>query len=207
MTDVHTPREQAAAEGEETVSFGITETEPDATPGGAGTGSSAGWLRWGWRQLTSMRTALVLLFLLALGSVPGSVLPQQGSDPAAVRQYYASHPSLAPWLNHLGLFNVFAAPWFAAIYLLLFTSLVGCVVPRTFKLAGSARTPPPRAPRNLARLPHWSSYACGLPPQAAVESAASVLGGHRFRLRRSDAARADQGSAEHWVSAEKGYLR
>ena len=31
MTDVHTPREQAAAEGEETVSFGITETEPDAT--------------------------------------------------------------------------------------------------------------------------------------------------------------------------------
>ena len=92
-----------------------------------------------WRRLTAMRTALILLFLLAMGSIPGSVLPQQGSDPAAVQQYYASHPSLAPWLNHLGLFNVFAAPWFAAIYLLLFTSLVGCVVPRTFKLAGAAR--------------------------------------------------------------------
>jgi cytochrome c biogenesis protein len=148
-----------------------------------------------------MRTALILLFLLAMGSIPGSVLPQQGSDPAAVQQYYASHPSLAPWLNHLGLFNVFAAPWFAAIYLLLFTSLVGCVVPRTFKLAGAARTPPPRAPRNLARLPHSSSYASALPPEAAVESAAAVLGGQRFRLRRSDA------SGDHWVSAEKGYLR
>ena len=178
MTDVHTPREQAAAEGEETVSFGITGTDPDATPAGTGTGPSAGWLRWGWRQLTSMRTALVLLFLLALGSVPGSVLPQQGSDPAAVQQYYASHPALAPWLNHLGLFNVFAAPWFAAIYLLLFTSLVGCVVPRTFKLAGSARTPPPRAPRNLG-----TAAALGVVPVIAG------AGGCRGRGRR-DARRA-----------------
>ncbi len=93
------------------------------------------WLRWAWRQLTSMRIALILLFLLALASVPGSILPQQGADPAGVQQYFSSHKSLAPLLNHLGLFNVFAAPWFAAIYLLLFASLVGCVVPRTFRLA------------------------------------------------------------------------
>jgi cytochrome c biogenesis protein len=149
-----------------------------------------------------MRTALVLLFLLALGSVPGSVLPQQGSDPSAVQQYYASHPWLAPWMNHLGLFNVFAAPWFAAIYLLLFASLVGCVVPRTFRLVGSARTPPPRAPKNLARLPHSASFPSELAPDAAVDAAASILGGHRFRLRRPG-----NGDAGHWVAAEKGYLR
>src|ERR1700751_874352 len=202
MTDVHTPRDQAAAQGEETVSFGTTETEPDATGSGAGTGPSAGWLRWGWRQLTSMRTALVLLFLLALGSVPGSVLPQQGSDPAAVQQYYASHPALAPWLNHLGLFNVFASPWFAAIYLLLFLSLMGCVLPRTFRLAGSARTPPPKAPRFLTRLPRSSSFSSPLPPAEAAEAAATVLGAHRFRLRRP--ATDDPASC---VSAEKGYLR
>src|SRR5215472_17434993 len=44
----------------------------------AGPLAPAGWLRWFWRQLTSMRTALILLFLLALASVPGSVLPQEG---------------------------------------------------------------------------------------------------------------------------------
>ena len=223
MTDLHAPHsepESVTGQGEAAHSFGGGPA--DAADSGTGGTSqppaaNAGWLRWGWRQLTSMRTALILLFLLAIGSIPGSVLPQQGADPAAVQQYYAAHPGLAPWLNHLGLFNVFAAPWFAAIYLLLFTSLVGCVVPRTFKLAGAARTPPPRAPRNLARLPHSAVYASGLAPRDAVESAAKVLGGQRFRLRRSESAGAGQaragqasagrGSAEHWVSAEKGYLR
>jgi cytochrome c biogenesis protein len=209
VTEVHTPQSQpesAAGEDEATQPFGDTEevsaadrgTGVTAQPGAA----NGGWLRWGWRQLTSMRTALILLFLLALGSIPGSILPQEGADPAAVQQYYTSHPGLAPWLNHFGLFNVFAAPWFAAIYLLLFASLVGCVVPRTFRLVGSARTPPPRAPRNLARLPQSSSYSSPLPPAAAVDGAAAVLGGKRFRLRRSAA-----DATEHWVSAEKGYVR
>ena len=211
---VHTPKSQpesAAAEDQAANSFGGTHRESAAD---SGTGriaqpspASAGWLRWGWRQLTSMRTALILLVLLALGSIPGSVLPQQGSDPGAVQQYFASHPGLAPWLNHLGLFNVFAAPWFAAIYLLLFASLVGCVVPRTFRLVGAARTPPPRAPRNLARLPHSSSYPSALSPEAAADGAAAILAGRRFRLRRSAADDQQHDGASHWVSAEKGYLR
>ena len=201
MTDIHTPKsERAAAEGGAVRS--VEGTPALASGTGQPPAASGGWLRWGWRQLTSMRTALILLFLLALGSIPGSVLPQQGNDPGGVQQYYASHPALAPWFNHFGLFNVFATPWYAAIYLLLFASLVGCVVPRTFRLVGSARTPPPRAPRNLARLPQSSSYTSVLSPAQAVDGAAAVLGGQRFRLRRSPADGSDQ-----WVSAEKGYLR
>jgi cytochrome c biogenesis protein len=168
----------------------------DSRPRGGRLGPT-GWLRWFWRQLTSMRTALILLFLLALASVPGSVLPQQGVDPAAVTQYYQSHPSLAPIFNQLGLFNVFSAPWFAAIYLLLFASLAGCVLPRTIRLVGSARQKPPRAPSNLARLPASASYTTDLTPAVALDSAAGMLGGRRFRLQRGDG----------WVSAEKGYLR
>jgi cytochrome c biogenesis protein len=144
-----------------------------------------------------MRTALVLLFLLAVASVPGSVLPQQGIDPQAVQQYYAAHRSLAPLLARLSLFNVFAAPWFAAIYLLLFASLAGCVIPRTFRLAGSARQQPPRAPANLSRLPLTARYETALAPDEALGAAAAVLSGKRFRLRTGDG----------WVAAEKGYLR
>ena len=205
MTDTRTPQpppESVAEEVEAAHSFSGAKEERGTGRTAEPTAASAGWLRWGWRQLTSMRTALVLLFLLAVGSIPGSVLPQQGTDPGAVQQYFASHPGLAPWLNHLGLFNVFAAPWFAAIYLLLFASLVGCVLPRAFRLVGAARTPPPRAPRNLARLPHSSTYSSALSPDAVVAGAAAVLGGQRFRLRCSEA-----DAKDHWVSAEKGYLR
>ena len=144
-----------------------------------------------------MRTALVLLFLLAVGSVPGSLLPQQGIDPAAVQQYYVSHPALAPWLARLSLFNVFAAPWFAAIYLLLFASLAGCVVPRSVRLVRSARALPPPAPRNLARLPQSVRHESTLDPAAALDAASAVLRRRKFRLRTGDG----------WVSAEKGYRR
>ncbi len=182
----------------------MTTVDPDtrsgdvelAEPGPARLGVT-GWLRWTWRQLTSMRTALILLFLLALASVPGSVLPQEGIDPAAVSQYYAAHPSLAPLLNRLSLFSVFAAPWFAAIYLLLFASLAGCVLPRTFRLVGSARQKPPRAPSNLARLPLRASYGSQLPAGEVLDAAAATLRKRRFRVQTGDG----------WVSAEKGYLR
>jgi cytochrome c biogenesis protein len=218
MTEVHASRE--AVPGSAVADSGVPDSVvaeekataifPEDGPGGRAALSARvpapqtnwGWFRWTWRQLTSMRTALVLLFLLALGAIPGSLLPQQGQDPAAVQNYFASHPALAPWLNHLGLFNVFASSWFAAIYLLLFASLVGCVVPRTFRLAGAARTPPPRAPRNLRRLPHSGSYSVALPPDEAVAIASAALRGKRFRLRHPA-----EGDKTSWVSAEKGYLR
>jgi cytochrome c biogenesis protein len=203
MTDVRTPEAgpsgTPAAERDER---GTGRPGRSAGPAGSAFGL-ADWLRWGWRQLTSMRIALVLLFLLALGSVPGSMLPQEGTNPAGVQQYFTAHPALAPWLSRLGLFNVFGAPWFAAIYLLLFASLVGCVVPRTFRLAGSARMLPPRAPRYLTRLPRSAEYSTALPPAEAAEVSARVLAGHGFRLRRP----ADGVFDGHWVSAEKGYLR
>ena len=203
MTDVRVPEADpfdAAAQERD----GRPPSPAAAAPGGLGL---AGWLKWAWRQLTSMRIALVLLFLLAVGSVPGSILPQQGTDAAGVQQYYTSHPGLAPWLNHLGLFNVFAAPWFAAIYLLLFASLVGCVVPRTFRLVGSARSLPPRAPRHLTRLPHSAEYTVALGPQDAVQVAERALASHGFRLRRPADGGGSPDAGEPWVSAEKGYLR
>ncbi|MDP2013976.1 MAG: cytochrome c biogenesis protein ResB, partial [Actinomycetota bacterium] len=92
--------------------------------------SNTGLLRWAWRQLTSMKTALILLFLLALASVPGSLLPQRGIDPIKVRAYLTENPTWGPILDRLGAFEVYSSPWFSAVYLLLFLSLIGCVIPR-----------------------------------------------------------------------------
>ena len=178
---------------------------PDSAPQAAPSGKPrrtgprlgpVGWLRWGWRQLTSMRTALVLLFLLAMASIPGSILPQQGIDPAAVTQYYAQHPALAPFLARISGFDVFGSPWFAAIYLLLFTSLAGCVLPRTYRLARSAGQPPPKAPRYLGRLPQAAGFTAAVAPDEALAGAETLLRRRRFRVR----------TGAGWVSAEKGYL-
>ena len=112
-----------------------------------------GWLRWAWRQLTSMRSALFLLLLLSVAAVPGSTFPQRNIDASRSAQWIAENPTAGPILDGLGFFDVYSSPWFAAIYLLLFTSLVGCVVPRTRILWRQLRSRPPRAPRRLERLP------------------------------------------------------
>src|SRR5215211_3247952 len=112
-----------------------------------------GWLRWTWRQLTSMKTALMLRFLLALGAVPGSLIPQTPIDPIKVSDFLAAHPKLGPFYDKLGLFDVYKSAWFSAIYLLLFISLIGCVVPRAIAHYKAMRSQPPRTPARLSRLP------------------------------------------------------
>ncbi|WP_298991045.1 cytochrome c biogenesis protein ResB [uncultured Pseudokineococcus sp.] len=167
-----------------------------------------GTVRFVWRQLTSMRTALLLLLLLAVGAVPGSVVPQQDVDPAAVVTFRDEHPALAPWLDRLGFFDVYASPWFSAVYLLLFVSLVGCVLPRSRQQWTAWRSKPPRTPSRLERLPEHrvvdvggGEGAAGAEPLAA---AAAELRRRRYRVDvRPDAPGAATGS----VAAEKGHLR
>jgi cytochrome c biogenesis protein len=152
-----------------------------------------------WRSLTSMGTALVLLFLLALGAIPGALLPQRSLNAGKVDEYLKAHPVIGPWLNELQAFDVFSSFWFTAIYVLLFVSLVGCLAPRMIEQARSLRATPVAAPRNLARLPkHASSQAAGDPREMAAAVAAR-LRGWRTTTREQE------GVLE--VSAEKGYLR
>jgi cytochrome c biogenesis protein len=159
---------------------------------------AVGWLRWTWRQLTSMRTALFLLLLLAIGAVPGSVWPQRSIDSARTADYIAQHPTLGPLLDRLGFFEVYASPWFAAIYLLLFISLVGCVLPRSRVHWRAMRATPPRAPRRLERLGAHAEGEVDAEPAQVLAAAQQVLRGRRYRVHTND-----DGS----VSAESGYLK
>jgi cytochrome c biogenesis protein len=153
---------------------------------------------WFWRVLTSMRTALILLFLLALASIPGSLFPQRGSAPLRVNQYLRDNPELGKWLDRFYLFDVFASPWFGAIYLLLFISLTGCVVPRLREHLHEAKAQPPAAPKNLSRLPVGTKWSTSESTSAdPLNDALSYLQSRRWRIRSSD----------DWISAEKGYLR
>ena len=111
-----------------------------------------GWVRWAWRQFTSMRTALFLLLLLAIASIPGSLVPQRSSDPNGVTQYFVNNPDLAPILERVQAFDTYTSVWFSSIYLLLFISLIGCVIPRTRHHFTALRARPPKTPARLNRL-------------------------------------------------------
>src|SRR5262249_58453086 len=127
------------------------------------------WTRNTWRALTSMGTALVLLCLLALGAIPGALLPQRSLNAGKVDEYLAAHPTIGPWLNRLQAFDVFSSFWFTAIYVLLFVSLVGCLVPRMVEHVRSLRATPVGAPRNLGRLPkHAGREVVGEPADVAA---------------------------------------
>jgi cytochrome c biogenesis protein len=155
-----------------------------------------------WRALTSMGTALVLLVLLALGAIPGALLPQRNLNAGKVDEYLATHRVIGPWLNRLQAFDVFSSFWFTAIYVLLFVSLVGCLTPRMIEHARSLRATPVAAPRNLARLPRHADAQAPAGPEGVNRLANTIakrLGGWRTAIRHTDDA------VE--VSAEKGYLR
>ncbi|GAB2982528.1 cytochrome c biogenesis protein ResB [Streptomyces pseudoechinosporeus] len=172
------------------------------TPGAAGWlawagREAAGWARWFWRQLTSMRVALILLFLLSLGAIPGSLIPQSGTDEMKVEQFAQDHSTLTPIYEKLGLFHVYSSVWFSAIYILLFVSLIGCIVPRTWQFVGQLRGRPPGAPRRLTRLPAYTTWRTEVEPEKVREAALALLKKRRFRAHVAGDA----------VAAEKGYLR
>lgn len=165
------------------------------TPPDIGT---VGMLRWIWRQLTSMRTALILLLLLGIAAVPGSLLPQRTQNPLAVRAYLAEHGGFASVLDRLRFFDVYGSPWFSSIYLLLFISLIGCVLPRTFEHARMLRKPPPATPRNLSRLEEFREVDwAGRESENALVIAETFFAREGFRTRRYGGS----------VAAEKGYVR
>ncbi|MFD4422295.1 cytochrome c biogenesis protein ResB [Agromyces sp. NPDC058484] len=176
-----------------------------------------GWVRFAWRQLTSMRTALLLLLLLAIAAVPGSLVPQRSSDPNGVTQYFADNPELAPVLDGFQMFDVYTSAWFSAVYLLLFVSLIGCVIPRTKHHFEALRARPPRTPVRLSRLAGYTERPLSLPEpaeggsastssaseraDAAISAAATQLKQAGYRVERYEL----RGEAS--VSAERGYLR
>ncbi len=160
------------------------------------------WARNTWRALTSMGTALVLLFLLALGAIPGALLPQRNLNAGKVSDYLAAHPVIGPWLDRLQAFDVFSSFWFTAIYVLLFVSLVGCLTPRMLEHARSLRATPVAAPRNLARLPKHAGAQLTAAPEQVNALANAVT--ERLRGWRTTVRHRDDGVE---VSAEKGYLR
>jgi cytochrome c biogenesis protein len=139
-----------------------------------------------------MRTALILLLLLAVAAIPGSLFPQRSQNPIQVKQFFAENPETAIWLDRLSLFNVFSSPWFSAIYLLLFISLIGCVLPRSIEHLKAIGAKPPLTPKYLDSMEFYTEIK-----KIDLDKVEKFLRKKHFRIRRD----------ENSISAEKGYAR
>lgn len=178
------------------------------TPQGQGTRSTAGAkamrpVRAAWRWLTSMRTALILLFLLAFAAIPGALLPQRSLSESKVDEYLANNGTMGEIFDKLQLFDVFSSVWFTAIYVLLFASLVGCIIPRTIEHWKAMRTSPARAPKNLGRLPMNDDGVVDKPLDEVKADVSSRL--KRWHLTETPAAEDRAGALS--FSAERGFFR
>ena len=142
-----------------------------------------------------MRTALILLMMLGLASIPGSLFPQRNQNPMKVRDFAAANPTLAHWLDKVGIFDVYSSAWFSAIYILLFISLIGCVLPRSFEHLKAIGKKPPLTPKYLDRMEGFVELERGT--EGALDTAEKWLKKNRFRVRREELS----------ISAEKGYSR
>lgn len=158
--------------------------------GGSGGLGTRGWLRWAWRQLTSMRVALLLLLVLAIVSLPGSFFPQRSQDAGGVAEFERANPDLSVWLDRLWMFEVYTSPWFSAVYLLLFVSLVGCIVPRSATYLRALRAGPGPVPRVLSRFPEHAELVVDGDPEGVLERV-------RARLGRRGPVRADGRGLSH----------
>ena len=151
-----------------------------------------------WRTLRSMRTALVLLLMLAAASVAGSLIPQEPNTPLRVAQFQAAHPLAGKVYDAFGFFNVFGSWWFTLVTVLLFTSLLACLLPRTRATVRAIRQKPVQA-REIDTFRHYAERPVAADPEAAIASSRSALRRRLFRVARAD------GSPS--IAADKGALR
>ena len=68
-----------------------------------------------WRTLRSMRTAIILLLMLAAAAVVGSLIPQIPNSPERVAAYQLDHPFWGTFFSAAGFFDVFGSWWFGLI--------------------------------------------------------------------------------------------
>ncbi|GAB2501911.1 Cytochrome c biogenesis protein Ccs1 [Corynebacterium atrinae] len=161
------------------------------------------YLNKAWHWLTSMRTALVLLFLLAIAAIPGALLPQRSLNEENVTEYIANNGRLAEIYDKLQLFDVFSSVWFVAIFVLLTISLVGCILPRTWDHWKAMNTPPTRAPKNLHRLPLHASGVSDKPLDEVAADARRLL----KKWHVSEYQPSEDRAGAFSLAAERGYAR
>ncbi|MFY9613852.1 MAG: cytochrome c biogenesis protein ResB [Candidatus Dormiibacterota bacterium] len=105
------------------------------------------WLEW--RSLSRMRTAVILLAIVAGLSIVATELPQRAIQPERASGWIQAHALLGPWFDRLGFFAVYESWPLIAAVVLMYVSLGNCVITRGMALYRRWRKKLPRNPQFL----------------------------------------------------------
>ncbi len=142
-------------------------------------------LRRVWRALSRLRLGVILLGCVLGATVIGTLLPQAPADAGpdwwdAVRARYGA---LYSPLRALGLFDLFATPWFWALLGLLLLSTLACFLTRVRPLGRAVLAPRiqfPDAQFETAALRASLAFAS---PSTAQKALKTTLQRRRYRVR------------------------
>lgn len=160
----------------------------------------------GWRVLTRMKTALVILGILALLTLVATVIPQQPNVPDTVADWRAGVAGpgvvVSQLIDLFGLYDTYGSPAFLALLLLLFLSLTACLIPRIRAFVRLVRRGRPPLSRNLSVQPHHEAWASHRAPDEVRADLRARLDDGNWRLRDE----ADDGLGATQLAAEKGIV-
>lgn len=199
-------------------SFDPPEANPDVqAPPRRGTRRPQGpgafvWasVRMGWRWLTRMKTALYLLAALGVLTLVATVVPQEPNVAGTVEDWRAGTEgpgrAVATLLDGFGAFDMYGAPLFLALLMLLFLSLTACLFPRVKAWWRLTRHGRPPATRHLHSHPEQASFTTTRSPAQVEAVVRAELSRRRFRLRAEEPAGTAEEPDRVDVAGEKGIV-
>lgn len=131
-----------------------------------------------WVFFSSMKTAIVLLLLLAVGSVIGTIVPQGGSPEMYVQRYGQAKASI---VRIFGLNDVFHSDWYSFLLAMVSINLLVCSINR-FKTAW-ARAFRPKVSAGAGQIANMQvseRLAVSGSAEDAADRAVSALKGARY---------------------------
>ena len=148
-----------------------------------------------------MRTALIILLIGAVASIIGTLLPQEPQNPAGVQGFAQQWPTMAAVFRGLGMFDLYGSWWFQLLLVLLFASLLSCLLPRTKAVVRRLLAPRQSTTEHfLSGLRNHDRFVASLPAEVVLERCGQLLRDHRFSV-------APLGGQPHQLTAEKGRYR
>jgi cytochrome c biogenesis protein len=97
-----------------------------------------------WKALARMRTAVILLCIVAGLSIIATELPQRAIQPERASGWIQAHALLGPWFDRLGFFAVYESWPLIGALVLMYISLSNCVITRGLALYKRWRRKLPR---------------------------------------------------------------